>query len=1012
MTLITKLIPMKIFTIKTTTFILLLFLGFAKIASAQVSISGTVTASDTKETLPGATIFVKGTSSGTVTNIDGKYTINVKSGTTLVFSFLGYTLKEVEVGTQTLINVVLDPKKTTLDEIVVIGYGTVKKSDLTGSVGIIKSDDITKITSINPVQSLQGQVTGVQVTNVSGTPGESPVVRIRGTGTFNNSQPIYVVDGVILDDISFLNCADIKSMEILKDASATAIYGSRGANGVILVSTKGGKIGEEKATFSVTGEFGIQRLARKIDLLNGKDYAIIRNRIKPGTYNNVDAVPNTDWQDLVYHIAPIYNFHVSASGSTKATQYYIGVGYFGQQGIIDKSNYQRVSLQLNNIYNLSKYIRIGNNITISPYSQEIAPDVTYAAYRAQPLLNPYYSNGDFGVVYNVGNPLASINYSNNYSKGIRGVGNLFAEANFLKSFVFKSSFGVDAGYSKSKNFIPAYTVYNPDGTASQQSFPNSKLYKGSSDNASWIWENTLTYQKEVRKHSINAVAGYTMEDHTSEYFKIPGMNIIRDGSNFWYINRNYLLNTYTDIENSVNADEYYAMISYLLRVNYVFNKKYILTLTFRSDGSSKFGTNNRWGYFPSIAAGWNLSQEKFMQNIKFLSRVKLRGSWGKIGNEKIPYLGRYSIVSPDLITIFGVNPVSNPGATYTQLGNPDLKWEVTTQTDAGLEFGLLRDRLTAEVDYYHRLTNDILVPLSVPGYFGNGQGQLEFFNAGKVLNRGFEFNIGWRDHIGPVKYGVGILGTTVHNEVLAIGGNSGVDSVLIGGYLPNGIPVTRSKVGLPIGAFYGYKTNGVFQTQAELDAYPHMSDAGIGDLRFVDVNNDGIIDGRDRTYLGSPIPTFIYGFNLDLEYKGFDFSLNISGQTGNKIFNAKDVVRPDPYNYEQYVMNSWNGAGSSNTIPRPSIGGYNYTPSDFFVLNGSFLRIRSLVLGYTLPSKLSAKLSMTKLRFYLKTDNLVTWTKYTGYTPEIGSSNSLNNGIDYGIYPVSAVYSFGINLTF
>jgi hypothetical protein len=336
---------------------------------------------------------------------------------------------------------------------------------------------------------------------------------------------------------------------------------------------------------------------------------------------------------------------------------------------------------------------------------------------------------------------------------------------------------------------------------------------------------------------------------------------------------------------------------------------------------------------------------------------------------------------------------------------------VTSQLDIGLESGFLNNRLTGEFDFYYKKTNNILVPLSIPGYFGNGAGQQEWFNAASILNRGFEFNVGWKDKIGQLKYGVGFLGTINHNEVLSIGGNSGVDSVLMGGYLGNGIPVTRSKVGLPVGAFYGYETDGIFQTQAELNAYPHMSGTGVGDLRFVDVNHDGKIDGKDRTYIGSPIPTFIFGFNLDLEYKGFDFSVNIQGQTGNKIFNAKDVVRPDPYNFETSVMSGWYAPGTSYTEPRASYGGYNYTPSDRFIQDGSFVRIRNLILGYTLPQKLSTKICMQKLRFYLKVDNLYTFTKFTGYSPEIGSTNVLSSGIDNGGYPITALYAFGINIS-
>lgn len=1001
--------------------VLFLFLaGFIPFGLAQErTITGTVTTSDTKETLPGTSVVLKGTTTGTTTDIDGNFTLSVPSGTVILeFSYIGYISQEIDVSNMNVVNVELQPTRISLEEVVVIGYGTIKKSDLTGSVSSIKAEDITKTTAANPVQSLQGRVTGVQITSTSGEPGSNPAVRIRGIGTFNNSSPIYVVDGMILDDISFLNSNDILSMEVLKDASATSIYGSRGANGVIMVTTKSGQTKEAKTVFNFTGEQGVQRLANKIDLLDGKEFAIISNEIKPGSFNNVDAVPNTDWQDLVFSPAPISNYQLSASGATKAMSYYVGVGYYNKKGIIEKSNYERITIRLNNVYNMTDYLQVGTNLSLAPTKWQFAPNVTYAAYRAQPLLEPYYPDGSFGVVYNVGNPLASLANSNNYRKGIRGVGNVYAEATIANDFKLKSSFGMDGSYFKNTNFTPAFTVYNPDGTASQQQNELSDLNKATSDFLSWVWETTLTYNKNFGKHSINALAGYTMQKDRGELFNMQGANIIRDGESFWYINPNYILdeandvNTISSIYNRVDANQFYSMISYLFRVNYTFDNRYLLTVNFRRDGSSKFSQENRYSNFPSFSVGWNINNESFMQDVDFLSRLKLRASWGKVGNEKIAYYDRYSRVQSDLVTVFGLDAAAIAAASYGKFGNPDLRWEVSTQTDIGLEIGFLNDRLTGEFDYFHKETDDILIELSIPGYYGNGQGQKVRFNSASVLNTGFEFNIGWRDKIGDFSYGASFIGTTIHNEVLSIGGTSGVDSVLIGGYLGNGIPVTLSEVGSPIGAFYGYETDGIFQTPEELDAYPHTSQAGVGDLRFVDVNGDGMINGLDRTYIGSPIPKFIYGINVNLGWKGIDFALGLQGQTGNKLFNAKEVVRPDPYNFEKHVFDRWTGPGTSDTEPRPSFGGYNYTPSDRFIYDGSFMRLRTLIVGYTFPVDWTDNIYMQKIRIYFKGENLFTMTDFTGYTPEIGSDDVLSNGIDRGTYPISAVYSFGINLTF
>jgi TonB-linked SusC/RagA family outer membrane protein len=456
------------------------------------------------------------------------------------------------------------------------------------------------------------------------------------------------------------------------------------------------------------------------------------------------------------------------------------------------------------------------------------------------------------------------------------------------------------------------------------------------------------------------------------------------------------------------------MISYLFRANYTYNNKYIFTATWRRDGSSKFSKENRYSNFPSFAAGWNISREAFMEDVDLVSKLKLRTSWGQIGNEKIAYDRRFSIIQQNIVAVFGEPSFTIPAASFGTLGNPDLRWETTTQFDIGLEVGILDDRLTGEFDFYNKVTDDILVDLLVPGYYGNGQGARMTFNAAEVLNRGFEFNLLWRDQVGQVKYNVGFLGSTIHNEVMEIGGGAGIDSVLFGGYLGNGQAVTRTEVGLPIGSFYGYQTNGVFQSQEEINSYPEYTLETLkpGDLKYVDINGDGIINQNDRTNLGSPIPKFIFGFSGGLEYRGIDFSFNISGQTGNKIFNGKDVVRPDPYNFEQYVMDRWTGPGTSNEEPRPTFGGYNYNPSDRFVFDGSFVRIRNVILGYTLPKEWINTLYMQNLRVYFKVDNLYTFSKFTGYTPEIGSSDVLSMGIDNGIYPVTAVYSFGINLSF
>ena len=1004
----------------TAVFLLMLFLGLADVALAQKTVRGRVIDADTKEPLPSLTVVVLGTYKGTTTDLDGYFSIEMDEDETILqFSYTGYEKLEMVVDGNKELLVEMKTIATMMDELVVIGYGTVKKSDLTGAVSSIKSADIGKVSALNAEQSLQGKVSGVQITTTSGAPGANASIRIRGVGTFNNSSPIFVVDGVILDDISFLNSADIASMEILKDASATAMYGSRGANGVILVTTKTGSASQKKPMVNFLSEFGLQQLERQIDLLDGRQFAIISNEIRPGSFNNVDAVPNTNWQDLIFNVAPMQNHQVSVSGATDNSEYYVSFGMFKQDGIIDQSHFERITLKFNNRYHLSKNLKIGNNLTFSPYEQQVAPNATFSAYRAQPIVEPYYDDGSFGAVLNVGNPLADLANSNNLNSGVRLVGNVYAEAVIGKSFFAKSSFGADASLNRGESFTPAFTVFNPDGTASQQQNQFSDIFKAQGTNFSWLWENTLTFNRTFNdKHALNAIVGFTMQQTRSENLQLGGQNVLRDGEDFWYIQPGYIvdeannINMLGSIFNGVDANLYFNMMSYLFRASYTYDGKYLATVTLRRDGSSKFSEDNRWGTFPSVAVGWNIDREDFFKAVKPIKDLKVRASWGIIGNEKIAYTDRFSRINSGLLTVFGTPDLAYLAATYGRTGNPDLRWETTTQLDIGLEFTMFDRKLSAEIDYFNRLTEDILVELATPGHLGNGQGQRVRYNAASIENSGIELSLEWADTIGDLGYTIGVIGNTVQNEVKAIGGNAGIDSLLIGGFLPNGQSVTLTRVGQPIGAFYGYRTDGVFQNQAELDAYPHLSLAGVGDLRFVDVNGDGVINGDDRTYLGSPIPDLVFGFNFDFEYKGWDLSIGLQGVSGNKIFNGKNVVRPDPYNFEAHVWDRWTGEGTSNTEPRPSFGGYNYLPSDRFIHDGSYLRLRTLALGYTLPNRIVGKIGFSTARLYVRANNLFTLTNYTGYTPEIGSFDVLSNGIDNGVYPIPRIFTTGITTSF
>ena len=984
-------------------------LAFSSAMAQNRFVEGKVTAQEDSQALPGVNVLVLGTAKGTATDIDGHYRIEMADGeTTLNFSFIGYKTISVTVGDRTTVDVALELDTKTLEEVVVVAYGTQKKSDLTGAISSLRGADLTKIPALDPTMALQGKVAGVQVTSSSGAPGSQPIVRIRGTGTFNDASPIYVVDGVILQDISFLSSGDIQSMEVLKDASSTALYGSRGANGVILITTKQGKKGASAPTITFSGDYSLQDQNKRIDLLNGPQFATVVNEITP-TYNNINAVPNTDWQSQIFRkpsAAPIQNYQVSASGSSDKMQYYIGIGYFKQQGIIAKSSYERLTIRINNIYHISKSVRFGNNITLAPFKQQNTNgNVVFTAYRAQPVITPYDSTGKYNPVPNVGNPLADINYTNSYAKGLRTVGNVYLEVDFLKGFTAKSSFGLDMINNQAYDFTPVFFVN------SQQQNSLSVLNKSWGNRSSWLLENTLTYNKEVGKHKLNALGGFTMQESTSENLQLQAKNILRDTKDFWYITpsslRDYVNANGVNL-NYVDPNQNYSMESFLGRVNYTFDNRFLFTGTFRRDGSSKFIKKNRYGNFPSFAAGWNIINEEFMRSVPVVSNLKLRASWGIIGNEKINYLAQYSQTTSGN-AVFGTAIV--PGVTYDVSGNPNLKWETTRQTDIGLEGGFLNDQLTFEADYYRRDTKDILIPLAVEAYLGNGQGAKIVYNAAEVLNSGFELTMGWKGQINQNwSYHISGNGTTINNKVLKVNGFGGSSDYIIDG--DGGTDITKTQPGRPIGSFYMYQTNGIFQNAADIAATTHRGDAQPGDLKFVDTNHDVKITADDRTFVGSPIPTLLYGFNLGTTYKSFELSCDINGVSGNKIYNYKETIRPDLYNFEKHAYGRWTGDGTSNTEPRSTSNGYNWLPSTRFIQSGAYVRLRSIAVYYSFPKPWMQKMKMKSARVFIRGTNLFTGSKFTGYTPEVASTSPTLTGIDRGTYPLPAVYSTGVNVTF
>ncbi len=985
-----------------------LFLGIFSVFSAwaQTQVSGTVV-NEEGDPLIGVSIFAKNSQVGVGSGLDGEFSLSITvPEDSIVFFYIGYsrTARFVSAANGPVnLEVQMEPQDLSTDEVVVIGYGVQKKSDLTGSISRVDGEDVQRIPTSSVTQSLQGRVAGVQITPTSGEPGAAAIVRIRGVGTLNDASPLFVVDGMLTDDISYLNPNDVESVEVLKDASATAIYGSRGANGVIIVTTKKGEVGPTQ--FSIDAYYGVQEVTQQIDLTNAQEYAILSNELaendgRPPVFDDPRSFgEGTNWQDEIFRQAVIQNYTISARGGTDKMRFNISADFFSQEGIVQGSRFDRATLRINNEYGLTSNVKVGHNLAFIFEDRERAANVIGNAYRADPTVPVQDSLGNFGntsIRASTANPTAQIAFNNNGGQNVRAVGNVYLDINFLEDFTFRSNFGIDGGAFQNKNFVPVFFV-----SSIQQNDTNVISVNGGYS-GSLLWENTLSYNKQWGKHSINALGGITAQSFRSENLGGSRRNVAEEDPNFFFLSSGQI-----NGQTNFNSAFEWSMLSYLARVNYSYDSRYLFTASFRTDGSSRFGVNNRYGYFPSFAAGWNLHEESFFQ-VPAISRLKLRASWGQIGNDKIGAYAGIPQVDRGLGAVFGPGETLNIGASVINLANPDIRWEETTQADVGVELGAFNDKLLIEVDYYRRVTDDILVDVPIPDYVGSRNNPV--INAASVLNRGWDFNLTWRQQVGDFSYSIGGVASTVYNEVLALG--DGKEEILGGGLGVGGKLGTRTVVGQPIGAFYGYQVAGVFQNEEEINTLPSVGVEEPGDLRFVDVNEDGEITPDDRTFLGTPIPNFIYGFNASLAYKGFELVAEFNGQRGNSIINAKRMARFGTPNFETIFLDRWNGEGTSSTEPRVTNGGHNYEVSERFLQDGSFTRLRNLQISYTLPDRVSRSLRFSNIRFYLGGTNLITWTNYTGYTPEISSGSVISVGIDQGQYPIARVYTAGIRANF
>ncbi len=971
----------------------------------------------------GTIVHVDGTSSSAMVDVDGNFSIEAEIGQFLTFTFAGYQSKQVEVKDQGNIDVVLEPDLTSIEGVVVVGYGTQKRSLVTGSSTTIKSDDIARPGVARVDEALQGKAAGVVVTTNGGQPGEGISIRIRGAGTNGNAAPLYVVDGVQLSNIDFLNPDDIASMEILKDAASAAIYGARGANGVIMITTKHGSYGESM-DISANVSYGIQNLQKKMDLLDATSYMILQNEasINGGgsayfTYEQIaKAGVGTDWQQEILNVnAPIIDAQLRFNGGSQKSRYSVSGSYFRQEGIIapGKSDYERYTFRESTD---SRYfdgaLTFGQSLIFSATTRSgIDVNNTFGgpllgALNMDPVTPVFDENGEYAispyVSQEIVNPVAQIQTIHSSNEYVNIIGNTYLELKFLKDFKVKTNLSLEGGFGNTWGYKPEYYL-----NASQRN--DETVVTNTSNKLFGVqWENTLSYDKEVGKHSIQAMVGNTVRQYNGSDIGASKAGLLVDDPKYAYLS----LAKNEESASAWGGAWHNALVSYFGRVNYSFDDKYMLSATFRADGSSRFGTNNRFGYFPSVSAGWNISEESFMEDTQWLNQLKLRASWGQNGNENIGDWQYLSTIGTGART-YEFDGVVYPGASPDRAPNPDIKWETSEQFNVGVD-AVIFNRFNFTLDYYIKTTKDLLVYVPIPSYVGVGAAAS---NAGSVRNTGVEFAFKYNDRVGDWNWYVDFNIAYNSNKVIEVGNAEGfIPGATVGTAMNS---VTRMEVDHPISFFYGYQTDGIFQTNSEAESYVDeegnriQPGAVAGDFRYVDLNGDGTIDDNDRTMIGDPNPDFTGGLTLGAGWRGFDLSIFFSGMYGNDIFNATRRWDQTMSNYQISAADRWHGEGTSDSHPRLTTNdtNKNYSrASDFFVEDGSFLRLKNLTLGYTFDFSKAKYIS--SMRLYAAANNLFTITKYSGFDPEIGNNGVLYNGIDYGMYPQPQSFIFGINITF
>ncbi|MCX6216205.1 TonB-dependent receptor [Spirosoma sp.] len=1034
------------------------------------TITGRITSKGEGSALPGVNVSIKGTSRGVVSDANGGYSIVAPSRTTLVYSFIGFKAQEVVVGNQSVINVSLSEDVSTLNEVVVTGYSAQSKRDITGAVSTVNTKELLSIPATDVAQQLQGRVAGVTVTN-DATPGGSATVRIRGFGTIGNNDPLYIIDGVPTQNLGTINQNDIETIQVLKDASASSIYGSRAANGVVIVTTKKGKAGVSRITFDAY--YGSQQWAKKGEVLNATElgqylyladvnagkvpshgqYTYGANgqvtipayvfpskgaegtaAVDPSKYSltpdNIYAITrsaNTNWFDEVSRTAPIQNYQLGASGGSETGRYALSVGYFNQQGTVRDISYDRYSIRANTEFNVKKRIRIGENLTAAyssrkgGFNNNEEQNAVSGAYKHHPLLPVYDIAGNFAGsrglnLGNNSNPVATLfRERDNRYNSLRVFGNAYAEVDIIEGLTARTSMGLDANGDRAKYLGRANPEYIEGSFNNSLTDQNRYFYQ-------WVWTNTLNYSKTFKNvHKVDAFVGTEAIRQYQEFFGAARSGYFTEQKDI----QSYLdLGTQSSASNEGRIEQDYSLFSVFGKLNYAYSDKYLFQAIIRQDKSSRFLSASNSALFPAVSAGWRISQENFFKNnLTFVSDMKLRAGWGKTGNQAIGDYNAYTTYRSNTFTngypIDGSMSTATAGFSPQRFGNPNAKWEATASTNFGFDLAMLSNKLDVSFDVWSRKTTDML--FTSPFTFTAGDADIPAYNVGSMQNRGVDLAIGYKDRKGDFRYGASINFATYRNKVLKLDESDGTRYFGYGSRVP---AVTLTQAGLPISSFFGYKVLGIFQTAEEAKAWaPYGDYNAVGKFKMADINGDGKIDDSDRTIIGNPHPDFTYGINLNLGYKNFDLTIFGNGSQGNDIYNYTryftDFNTFQGNRSRRALYDAWSKTNPGGTVPIPDANDQiSSRPSSYFIEDGSYFRIKNVQLGYTLPTGLLSKLGLASCQIYVQSQNLLTFTKYQGLNPEISISNNSsgdrnrNLGFDGGYLPASRTLLFGLSVGF